>query len=37
MYCPLGIKPHRKEKLKTNACEVSGLTLVIIDVIWMMT
>jgi hypothetical protein len=37
MYCPLENKPHPKEKLKTNACEVSRLTLVIIDVIWMMT
>jgi hypothetical protein len=37
MYCPLETKPHRKEKLGTNVCEVSRLTLVIIDVIWMMT
>jgi len=36
-YCPLETKPHRKEELKTNTCEVSRFTLVIIDVIWMMT
>lgn len=37
MYRPLETKPHRKEKLKTSACEVSRLMLVITDVIWMMT
>lgn len=37
MYCQLETKPHRKEKLKTSACEVSRLMLVIIDVIWRLT